>query len=141
MQIDKLMIRRSRISPISKKRAKERITYKQLFTKMDQEAKANNLYVCFFCGKGINGIANHHHLRGRENSMLNEPQYLVLAHNDCHLGYHRMTVDQLKQQPWFDEWMDRLRIKDPESYSKELRKREKTIPLNPSLFQDEEDIF
>lgn len=120
------MVKYTRISSVSKKRAKEKLTYKKLFEEMDAEAKATGQYVCFFCGEPIKGVANHHHLKGRENSMLNKTEYLVLAHNECHVfKYHMMSVEQLKKETWFNSFMSRLKEKDYESWQKELKKQEK----------------
>ena len=121
------MVKHSRISPVSKKRAKEKLTYKKLFEEMDRSAKINSNYVCFFCGKEIYGVANHHHLNGRENSMLNDINNIVLAHNSCHLFYHRATVEQMRKMKWYDEWMNRLRLKDSDSYRREVNKSQKGL--------------
>jgi hypothetical protein len=91
---------------------------------------------CHFCGERVLTFQGLHHTEGRDGSRINDFTKIVIVHNDCHLFYHRATLQQLMEQKWFVAWMGRLKSVSTEAYNKELRKAEKTI----NLFGDEENI-
>lgn len=120
------MVKYTSVSTVSKKRANEKIAYKKIIKQIDEESQAIGQYICFFCNEPIYGIADHHHLFGRENKRLLDKKYIVLAHNDCHVfKYHYMSVKQLMQQSWYEGFLARLKSKDTQLYYKELKKQEK----------------
>ena len=62
-----------------------------------------------------------HHILGRGKFLLEE-EFWINTHRDCHMAYHFDPVDKLRQHPWFDDFMSRLREKSPETYYKVLHK-------------------
>src|SRR5512133_944882 len=109
-----------KIPPESKTRQKQRKIYDQVCKELTEEIREVNegKDYCFFSGQEIKGRISFHHFKGRAGKYYTDKRYLVPVLNDPHLEYHRMTVEQLKGQPWFEEWMERLKNKDIESYQK-----------------------
>jgi hypothetical protein len=123
----------------SKKRKEDHRQYTEKTKEFWNESVANKTDFCFFCGVHMDHRDNIHHLRGRIEFYLDK-EFWVNAHNDCHVyKYHTMSSEQLLKEPWYQSFLERLRIKDQESYNKELRRHDKAQPLNPSLFEDNDD--
>jgi hypothetical protein len=142
---DKFKRKPTKAKPIpkeSKKRKEDHRQYTQKTKEFWDESVANKTDFCFFCGVHMTKRDNVHHLRGRQEYYLDK-EFWVNAHNDCHVNkYHNMDIEQLKKEPWYSEFLQRLKAKDPQSYEKELRKHEKIQPLNPKLFDEiDEDLF
>lgn len=111
----------------SKRRKIERKRYSEQIAEFWEESVASKEDFCFFCGIRMSKRDNIHHLRGRTGDYYNDKQYWVNAHQKCHTEcYHMMSLEKLEQEPWYDEWMERLKSKDYHSYAKELRKRDKS---------------
>ena len=98
-----------------------------------EDAVNNGTNHCVFCGEKVTKFEGLHHWRGRTNDYLLDNKYWSVVHNDCHLFYHRATVEQMKQQTWYDAFMVRLKAKDIESYNKQINRSQKEI-----LFKDED---
>jgi 5-methylcytosine-specific restriction endonuclease McrA len=104
------------------KRAKQEVEYKKLCDEIDEEAKNSKEYVCFFCGKPIKGDAIHHHLDGREESLLTCKENIILSHSTCHMAYHDLPV---RKQVWREGFLERLRERNVRLYFKEREKENK----------------
>ena len=113
----------TKIAPRSKKRLQQDKQYTMLCLEIDAEAIQNKEYKCFFCDEKIEGLADHHHLKGRIGKLLLEKEWIVLGHRDCHRKYHDLPVEKLEEEEWYMEWMKRLYDKDIDLYEKERRKQ------------------
>jgi hypothetical protein len=117
----------------SKKRKKEHLTYLKQIEMFKEESIANNTYVCFFCGKkaydGIDGYLCVHHLVGRVGDYYLDKETWVWAHNLCHNKFHFSTTEDLIQEPWWDDFMSRLKDKNTEVYHKIQKRIEKSKNL------------
>ena len=129
----------------SKKRKVERKRYTEVCDLLTEEIRANNdgKVYCFFSGLEITAKRPHyHHLKSRTGDYYTDKEWLVPALDEYHVeGYHSKSVEWLMQQKWYAElFLVNLRKKSEELYLKELRKREKSEPINPQkgLFDDED---
>ena len=104
------------------KRAKQTTEYNKLYRELDKHLKESKLFNCFFCGKPIEGRADHHHINGKENDRLIDLKYLVIGHRQCHADYHNLPVSKL---PWFESFLDKLKNIDLELYYRESLKLNK----------------
>jgi len=116
-------------TPIAKespKRKEEKKTYKQVKDELREELKAKGEYKCFFCTKDMNGEKEFHHLKGRDGQLYIDKKWLVPAHGKCHVeDYHSSTVEKLMRQPWYEGFLNRLRLLDTQLYYKEIVKQDK----------------
>ena len=117
----------------SPRRQVERVYYMEQIKMFWDESVEKGFDFCFFCGKKMAKRDNVHHLRGRTGDYYLDKDWWVNAHNKCHLDYHRMTVEQLKKESWYDAFMERLRVKDPETYQKEINKTQKKILFDEDM--------
>ena len=93
----------------SEKRSKQNSTYSSICKEIDQQAKKNDEWVCFFCGLPLGERADHHHLLGRDGDLFTDKRYIVLAHNDCHVRlWHGMAESDLSSYWWYDGLKNRL---------------------------------
>ena len=104
------------------KRAKQEREYAEICKEIDDEARAEGKFLCFFCGKEPRPGHGHHHLRGRIGSLLTDKRYIVIADDQCHREYHDLPV---RKQTWREIFMENLREKDPQTYYKEREKESK----------------
>jgi hypothetical protein len=111
----------------SKKRAKDERHYAVQAKEFFQNAVINKTNRCFFCGEYVDHFQGLHHLSGRREGSLLDFNLIVIVHNECHLFYHSATVQQMQQKKWYNEWMNRLRLKDDTAYRKEINKSQKGI--------------
>jgi len=129
----------------SPKRKEEHKRYIQNCAELTQEIKDanNNKIYCFFSGLEITGTPIYHHLQGRTGKFYLDKDNLVPCLNEYHNQFHFTSVDSLKQDWWYADFLVRLKAKSTELYNKEMRKQEKTLkPLNYKLFDDEyEDLL
>ncbi len=109
----------------SQKRKKASIRYSTQIKDFWEESKANNTDFCFFCGTHMKKRDNIHHLKGRTNDYLLDKEWWVNAHNSCHLDFHFLSIENLMKKPWYDEFLERLRLKDTQLYYKMRVKEEK----------------
>jgi len=131
---------KSAIPKESKKRKQEKLTYAQQIKLFWDESVENGTDFCFFCGKKMHERDNIHHLKGRTNDYLNDKEYFVNAHQQCHVeDYHQSSWEQRIKQPWWSDFLARLKSKDTELHRKEMLKGEKYLAnINGKLFKDEE---
>lgn len=129
----------------SEKRKLEHKTYIQHCRELEQEIRdANNGKIyCFFSGLEITGQVTFHHLKKRTGSFYTDKEWLVPVINDIHVyKYHQASYEQRIKEPWWEDYLKRLRQKSEELYLKEIKIGEKSVhKLNPSLFSDEEDLL
>jgi hypothetical protein len=130
----------------SKTRKKEHIYYSKGCKLLEKEIRdANDGHIFdFFTGREIRGFVTFHHLLGRTGNYYLDKDLLVPAENidnDGHAFYHRATTEQLKAKPWYEGFLIRLKDKSTEAYSKEMRRHDKAQPLNPKLFENDDDLF
>ena len=119
--------KRKAIPKESKKRKLEGKTYKQIKDELRAEMKAEGTYNCFFCGKPMEDEKGFHHCKGRDGSYLTDRKYLKPAHNQCHVwDYHQARVKDLILQPWYGEFLNRLKELDIDLYRKEINKQNKS---------------
>jgi hypothetical protein len=128
---------------VSKKRKEEQKYYAQNCKELTAEIRAQNngkIY-CFFSGKEITGFVSYHHLKKRIGDFYIDKEWLVPVINERHLEYHYQPIEWLLQQGWYQGFLARLKDKSIELYNKEIKKGEKSIKLNPKLFDDDEDLY
>ena len=130
----------------SKTRKREHIYLAQMHKQLEAEVREQNngkIYD-FFTGLEIEKFVTWHHLLGRTGDLYFDKDLLVPAENDendGHLFYHRATIEQLKEKPWYEGFLIRLKSKSIDAYNKEIRRQDKAQPLNPKLFEESEDLF
>lgn len=119
--------RRTKLPPVSKKRLNESIVYTNVCKELEAEIRANNngKVCCFFTGREIKGRIAWHHLQGRDGDFYTDRQWLVPSINYWHLFWHRATVEQLKEQSWYEDFKNRLREKSESLYRTEINKANK----------------
>lgn len=132
--------KQGKIAKRSPKRAKKEKYYKDEAREFFDESVKNGTNFCFFCGKKVETFQGLHHLGGRDGEKLLDFNLTVIVHNDCHVyKYHQTTYEQRKEQPWWEDFLMRLKSRSEELWRKEMRIKEKVHKLNPTLFDDEED--
>ena len=82
---------------------------------------ASKPHYCFFCGHYV-GNPDIHHLVGRDGDRLLDEDNWVLAHRECHTAYHSQSWRKL---PWWEDYLYRLKIKNPAVYYDEMMKMSK----------------
>lgn len=107
--------------PIPKESAKRKIDNRHYrdriiaFWNNAVEKKENR---CFFCNKLMEYREDIHHILGRGKFLLEE-EWWALAHRECHSIYHG-PADVLVSQPWFENFMRRLKKKSIKTYYKTI---------------------
>ncbi len=115
----------------SEKRKVEAKTYKQIRKEMYDNAEVNKINICFFCLGVIFPRENLHHTKGRDGKNFLDEQWLVLAHQDCHVWhYHQAKIEDLIREPWYQGFLDRLKALDPQLLTEELKKQDKGLLFN-----------
>jgi hypothetical protein len=71
----------------------------------------------------IKYLTCHHLNQERENERLYDKSMMVPVLNKYHTDYHNMSIIQLLQTSWYNNFLERLKIKYKEIYCKELRKQ------------------
>jgi len=126
---------KKKIPAESKKRKKEHIRYLDQVKLFKQEKKDKGEYYCYIClGEFVQGSIGLsptiHHTKGRTGDYYLDKAFWMLAHNECHLGvFHRWTVDELKQLPYWDDFLARLKIDYPDAYIKIMKQINKSGEL------------
>jgi hypothetical protein len=128
------------IKPRSKKRAKDEKYYAVRAKEFFDDAVKNKTNHCFFCGEWVETFQGLHHLDKRDGSKLLNFDLIVICHQDCHDDYHFAGYERLSMKIWYNDFLNRLKLKSEELYNKEQRKREKVNKLHPKLEFEEEDI-
>ena len=122
------------ISKESSKRKKEHLRYSEQRELFKAEKKAEGKYYCYIC-KGefdqstIDWAYNIHHTLGRTGDYYLDKQYWMLAHNKCHLELHDLPIEELKEKPYWDDFLTRLKVDYPDAYKKIQRQIEKSGEL------------
>lgn len=65
----------------------------------------------------------HHLNQERDNDRLYDEEMMVPVLDKYHNDYHSLSVSQLLQTFWYNGFLERLKLKSKEIYSKELRKQ------------------
>ena len=52
-----------------------------------------------------------------------------------------MSIEQLIKEPWYNDFLSRLKAKDESLCRKELKKQEKSYNINFRAEDEEDDIF
>lgn len=76
---------------------------------------------CFFCGVAFkfNDNPDVHHLRGRDDDLITNTKYWVVAHTNCHVEmWHGKALSILENIWWFDSFKKRLCSKDYITYKR-----------------------
>ncbi len=135
--------RKAPIKKRSPKRKKDERTYKEQAREFFDDAVNNGTNQCYFCGEEVKTFQGLHHLKGRTNDYLIDKEWWGVVHNDCHVWkYHQASYEQRIKEPWWSDFMMRLKSKSPELHRKEIAKGEKYLhSLNRSLFEDEEEDY
>ena len=125
---------KSKIPQESKKRKVEHKRYLEQVSEFRIESKENGSYKCYFCGgdegKEMGMWLCVHHLEGREGKYINKETF-VWTHNYCHNIWHFASMEELKEQEWYnEEFLTRLKAKSIVAYSKQMRKEEKNMEIN-----------
>ena len=122
------------ISKESSKRRKEHLRYSEQRELFKAEKKAEGKYYCYIC-KGefdqstMDWFLNIHHTLGRTGDYYLDKQYWMLAHNKCHLELHDLPIEELKEKPYWDNFLARLKVDYPDAYKKIQRQIEKSGEL------------
>ena len=105
---------------VSNKRQAALRAYDRVKAELEAELKAKGEWRCFFSGIPLNDNVsfNPHHLRGRVEGMLCEKEFLVPCLWEYHRKWHDEPLSKLKNEWWFDGFMERLKIKDRDYWLK-----------------------
>jgi len=116
----------------SKKRTTEKVYYAQACKSLEKEIRAlnNGKIYCFFSGREITERISWHHTNKRIGQFYLDKQWLVPSINDYHIMYHFTPVDKLCKEPWYKDFLRRLRNLSGELYDKELKKFDKSLEFN-----------
>jgi hypothetical protein len=115
--------------PIAPQSIKQKKIYKtylerlKIFWEKSVEAKTN---YCIFCGELMEHREDNHHLLGRGSIVLDE-EWWSHAHRVCHSKYESWSVEKLMLEPWYNDWLERLRKKQESLYWKEKKKEQKNL--------------
>jgi hypothetical protein len=135
-------VKQAKLPLESKTRKREHKLYSAQIKIFWDESVENKTDFCFFCGEHMDKRDNVHHLKGRIGDYYLDKEFWVNCHNDCHAyKYHSLDAEHLKQLPWFEKFMARLKSKSLDAYNKELRRHDKVQPLNPKLFENDDELF
>jgi hypothetical protein len=134
--------RKAPIARRTPKRETDERHYKDQAKEFFDEAVKNGTNICVFCGKKVTTYQGLHHLKGRTNDYLLDREWWRTVHNKCHVeDYHQANYEQRSTQPWYQDFLMRIKSASDELWRKELKKAEKALtPLNPRIF-DDDDIF
>lgn len=126
---------KKKIPAESKRRKKEHIRYIDQVKMFKQEMKEKGEYFCFVTGQDFDntlaGAVNTHHLRGRVGDYYLDKQYWILVRNQVHLDVfhgHR-DIMEISKEPWWDDFLTRLRSKDELAYRKIMKQLERANEL------------
>ena len=118
------------INKESPKRKKENKRYLEVLKEYWDNAVATNTNYCFICGERLMKREDNHHLDEREGNKLLDTFYWALVHRDCHKKIHDYSIEQLLRESWYQDYLNRLKQREPSLYYKQLRKQEKNLSLN-----------
>lgn len=133
--------RKAPIKKRTEKRSRDEKHYAVQAREFYDEAVLNKTNKCFFCDDWVLSFQGLHHLRGRVGKYLLDKEWWVIVHNECHVdNYHQANSEQRRRQPWWNDFLQRIKVKGEDLYRKELNKLDKANPINPQrgLFDDED---
>lgn len=116
---------KKKIKPVSDKRRAQNKEYSVIRKKAYEEAVINKNDICFMCGKKISSNFDWHHLDGREEDNLLNDEFIVFTHHQCHMAIHNLPVHMLLRFKWYEQFLERLKIKSLLLYEREYEKRYK----------------
>ena len=115
--------------PIAPQSTKQKKIYKTYLERLkifwEKSVEAGTNY-CIFCGEKMEHREDNHHLLGRGSIVLDE-EWWSHAHRVCHSKYESWSVEKLMLEPWYGDWLERLRKKQESLYWKEKRKEQKNL--------------
>lgn len=118
----------SAIPKESAKRKEEKKTYIQSCKDLEIEIREQNdgkIY-CFFSGEEINERISWHHLKKRTGKFYLDKEWIVPSINKNHVDkYHFAKVKDLIEEPWYHDFMKRLKDRDIHLYYQEIKRQEK----------------
>jgi hypothetical protein len=124
---------KTRQKPI-KKRSEKRAKDERYYSVQAKEFYNESNKKCVFCGGDVKRFQGLHHWKGRTNDYLLDKKWWSVVHNVCHVDkFHRMTTGQLQLEPWYNDFLGRLKEIDISLYNKQIDKKNK---LNPNLFEE-----
>jgi len=100
------------------KRQAQLAAYERAKKELKQELIEKGEWVCFFSGTPLPEEMpfKPHHLRGRREEMLVHKDFLVPCLWEYHRKWHDEPLSKLRNEIWFDGFMDRLKAKDRDGY-------------------------
>ena len=115
----------------SKQRLDQEPRYKHIKEEIRTELQAKGQFNCIFCTKPMGNESGFHHFLGRIGTLFTDRKYLQPGHGKCHVEeYHRLTVEQLTLLPWYEGFLERIKLIDISLWEKEMRKHSKAEPVN-----------
>lgn len=124
----------------SKRRKKEQPRYLQQIKDFWAESVENKTNFCFFCGEFSDKMLTIHHLKGRTGDYYLDKEFFVWGHSDCHVSrFHHSTVEDLITEPWYQDFLARLKEKDEGLWYKQIKKEDKAKGVKRNLFDEEID--
>lgn len=110
--------------PINKESPKRKVENKRylerLKEKWEEDLKHGDIR-CFFCDEVMKKREDNHHLIGR-GSVILEEEFWVWGHSQCHLDYHLKPIEKLRQEPWWQGFLSRLKLRSLHTYYKDLER-------------------
>ena len=99
---------------VSDKRAAELRHYDRVKKELEKELKELGNWFCFFSGIPLppDSPLYPHHLVGKENDLLIDKDNLVPCLWEYHRKWHDEPLSKLKNEWWFDGFMERLKLKN-----------------------------
>ena len=125
--------KRPRINPVSKKRQRQNNLYVIGRNEFIKEKKKAGEYFCMFCGKGFgNEEPEVHHIIGRDDDLLLNRDYWVLAHHKCHVeDYHGLTP--ACKIDWWKDYLERIKQISPKVYLVDKEKYERSKAMQNQM--------
>lgn len=123
---------------ISNKRKNENLIYRDTKKRLFLSDLKSGRLVCFFTQKKIvipaelryesddvlmKYLTCHHLNQERDNERLFDENMMVPVLDKYHNDYHSLSVVFLLQTNWYYGFLERLKIRAPEVYNKEIRKQ------------------
>lgn len=114
-----------KIRSYSIKRQAQVTDYLSIRKKFIASKRDTEEWFCFFCG-GVFGFEDNpdvHHLRGRDDELIVDDDFWVIAHTKCHIEqFHGTAISDLKKLHWFNAFKARLLKKDKFTHDKLFNK-------------------
>lgn len=104
-----------KIARVSNKKKSLDEKYYIVCREIDQQARDEKRWVCFFCGKPLRDACDHHHVAGKSGlsdngiSLYLDKEGIVLAHRECHREYHDILIEDLLKAPYYEALMKIIR--------------------------------